>query len=37
MDVVFEKMYNNNASARGENVVTAVDAVKSEISNYSSH
>ena len=28
---------HNNASARGENVVTAVDAVKSEISNYSSH
>ena len=38
MDVLFGKMYNNNnASARGENVVTAVDAVKSEISNYSSH
>ena len=36
MDVLFKKMYNN-ASARGENVVTAVDAVKSEISNYSSH
>ena len=36
MDVLFGKMYNN-ASARGENVVTAVDAVKSEISNYSSH
>ena len=35
-DVLFGKMYNN-ASTRGENVVTAVDAVKSEISNYSSH
>ena len=35
MDVLFKKMYNN-ASVRGENVVTAVDAVKSEISNYSS-
>ena len=35
MDVLFGKMYNN-ASARGENVVTAVDAVKSETSNYSS-
>ena len=37
MDVLFEKMYNN-ASTRGENVVTAEDdAAKSEISNYSSH
>ena len=35
MDVLFEKMYNN-ASTRGENVVTAEDAVKSETSNYSS-
>ena len=35
MGVLFEKMYNN-ASTRGENVVTAEDAVKSEISNYSS-
>ena len=38
MDVLFEKMYNN-ASTRGENVVTAEDedAVKSEISNYWNH
>ena len=35
MDVLFGKMFNN-ASARSENVVTGVDAVKSEISKYRS-